>query len=278
MKLAIASGKGGTGKTTLAVALATLIPGCRLLDADVEEPNARLFVKGDEIDQREVTMPIPVVDPAACTACGACVRFCRFNALALAGGKILVFEELCHGCGGCSLVCPTRAIHEKPLPIGALSTIQNDTWSLVEGRLNVGRMSAPLVIRRLLAQANKTGETIIDCPPGTSCNMVTAVRDADYTILVTEATAFGLQDLSLAVNTMRKLKKRFGVIINRADLGDDRVRRYCADESVKIHLEIPFSRDIAQAIANGKTMLDGDPGLSESLSQILAELGMGGIA
>ncbi len=275
MRLAIASGKGGTGKTTLAVALATLLEGCCLLDADVEEPNAQLFVRGTESSRSKVALPVPKIDPGICTACGDCVRFCRFNALALAGQTVLLFDELCHGCGGCAIVCPAGAISEQAHPVGTVTHYRADGYDLIEGRLAVGRTAAPLVIRQLLAQASQTGHTIIDCPPGTSCSMVTAVRDADYTILVSEATAFGLQDLSLAVNTLRKLGRRFGVIINRADLGDERVRRYCEDEAIPLHLEIPFSREVAQAVANGETMLAGAPGLAEQLNTVLADIGSG---
>jgi MinD superfamily P-loop ATPase len=274
MRLAIASGKGGTGKTTLAVALANLLPECWLLDADVEEPNAKLFINCTEQNRQPVMLPVPQVETSLCTACGECVRFCRFNALALVGGKIMVFGELCHGCGGCTIVCPTQAISEHPTHIGDIALFTADGFTLAEGRMNIGRVGAPLVIRRLLSTANNNQHTIIDCPPGTSCNMVTAVRDADFTLLVTEATPFGLQDLTLAVNTLRLLGKKFAVVVNRADLGDDRVRKYCADENIKLLLEIPYSRTIAEAIASGKTMLDGDPELRTSLKKLLADVGI----
>jgi MinD superfamily P-loop ATPase len=273
MKIAIASGKGGTGKTTLSVALAQAVDGpVTLLDCDVEEPNASLFLTLESPDETPVFVPVPVVDSARCTGCGKCAEICQFNALAVAGESVLVFPELCHSCGGCVRICPQNAIREEPLTIGTIRCAQSGTIRLIEGRLDIGRVMAPPVIRQVKKAAAPQSPVFIDCPPGTSCPMITAVKGADFILLVTEPTPFGLNDLTLAVETVRQLKLPFGVIINRSDAGDDRVERYCEEENIRLLLQIPESRRVAESYSRGESILNAVPGLKNRLRDLLEEI------
>jgi MinD superfamily P-loop ATPase len=270
MKIAIASGKGGTGKTTLAVALAQAWDGpVQLLDCDVEAPNASIFLSLENPSEQTVSVPIPVVDSSRCTGCGKCSAVCEFNALAVAGKTVLVFEELCHSCGGCARICPEQAITEQPCAIGKIRSGQFGTIRLTEGRLDIGRAMAPPLIRAVKKSADPELPVLIDCPPGTSCPMITAVKDSNYAILVTEPTPFGLHDLTLAVETMRLLKLPFGVVINRADSGDNRVVEYCKNENIRLLVQIPESRKIAEATSRGETLLSAKPALKGALQEII---------
>ena len=269
MQIAIASGKGGTGKTTLSVALAQAWDGpVQLLDCDVEAPNASIFLTVENATEQTVSVPIPVVDSSRCSSCGKCAEICQFNALAVAGPSVLVFDELCHSCGGCARICPEQAICEQPRKIGTIQTGQIGPIRLTEGRLDIGRAMAPPLIRAVKKSADPALPILIDCPPGTSCPMITAVKDSDYAILVTEPTPFGLNDLELAVETMRLLKIPFGVVINRADSGDNRVVTFCQQEAIPLLLQIPESRKIAEAISSGETLLSADPSLKEALQNL----------
>jgi len=271
LTLAVASGKGGTGKTTLAVALALAAKEVTLLDCDVEEPNVHLFLPGENQRSQLVNVPIPQVDMSLCDACRACVDFCEFNALAVFPGKTLVFPELCHSCGGCKLVCPKQAITETNRRIGDLSFGQFGKVNWVQGRLDVGQTMSPPLIRAVLAHKGN-GLTIIDAPPGTSCPMIAAVGLSDYVLLVTEPTPFGLNDLKLAVETLRQMQKPFGVIINRFDSGDEGVEGYCLVEEIEIWMRIPQSRKIAEIYSVGGTLLDAVPEYKEQFSRILKDL------
>ena len=269
MQIAIASGKGGTGKTTLSVALAQAWDGpVQLLDCDVEAPNASIFLTVENAVEQTVSVPIPVVDSSRCSSRGKCAALCEFNALAITGETVLVFDELCHSCGGCVRICPKQAISEQPRKIGTIQTGQIGTIRLTEGRLDIGRAMAPPLIRAVKKSADPALPFLIDCPPGTSCPMITAVKDSDYAILVTEPTPFGLNDLKLAVETMRLLKIPFGVVINRADSGDERVVTFCQQEAIPLLLQIPESRKITEAMSSGETLLSADPSLKEALQNL----------
>ena len=273
MQIAIASGKGGTGKTTLSVALAQAWNGpVQLLDCDVEEPNASLFLGLENSSELTVSVPIPVVDSSRCTGCGKCAAVCEFNALAVAGKSVLVFEELCHSCGGCARICPAQAITEQPRGIGKIRTGQFGTIRLTEGRLDIGRAMAPPLIRAVKKSADPALPILIDCPPGTSCPMITAVKGSDFAILVTEPTPFGLHELALAVETVRLLGIPFGVIINRSDSGDARVVEYCEKEKIRLLLQIPESRKIAEAYSRGETLLSAEPALKTPLQEIIRSI------
>lgn len=269
MKIAIASGKGGTGKTTVSVALAQAFgePVC-LIDCDVEEPNSAFFLKPETESIQNVTVPVPDIDSQKCIACGACSNLCVFNAIAVAGKSAMVFPELCHSCGGCTRICPENAITEKPLKIGQLKRGITGSIMAIEGKLKIGCAMAPPLIRAAKKAAPDL-PIIIDAPPGTSCPMITAVSGCDFVILVTEPTPFGLNDLKLAVETVQTLELPFGIIINRSDAGDDRVVEYCQREKISILLQIPESRKIAQAYSRGDSILSAEPELKNKFRTLL---------
>jgi MinD superfamily P-loop ATPase len=280
MTVAVASGKGGTGKTTIAVSLALSReePGT-LLDCDVEEPNAHLFLHPSIEEAHPVELLVPEVDTALCTGCGACSRACRFHAIVTLGTEPLVFPELCHACGGCTLACPTHAIREVPFRIGVVERGRAGALAFAQGRLDVGRAMAVPVIRALRSTAQDgAGFTVIDAPPGTSCPVVASVRGTDVVLLVTEPTPFGLNDLVLAVGMVRSLGIPFGVVINRSDIGDAAVRDYCAGERIPVLLEIAEDRRIAEAYSRGVPALSAVPDLAHrfrALAESLAGLASG---
>lgn len=272
MKIAVASGKGGTGKTTVSVALAQAFdnPVC-LIDCDVEEPNSAFFTKPAIESQQDVSVPVPEIDTRKCIACSACSELCVFNAIAVAGTSAMIFPELCHSCGGCIRICPENAITEKPRPIGKLTQGQVEHITTLEGRLKIGCAMAPPLIRAAKKAAPDL-PILIDAPPGTSCPMITAVSGCDFVILVTEPTPFGLNDLKLAVETVHTLGLPFGVIINRADAGDNRVVRYCEEEQIRILLQISESRKIALAYSNGESILSAEPDLKPEFQTLLESI------
>jgi MinD superfamily P-loop ATPase len=258
--LAIASGKGGTGKTTVSVNLARVFgPGVLLLDCDVEEPNDHLFLKGTPRGEEIVTLPVPQVDESLCDGCGECGRFCEYHAIVSFGAAALVFPEMCHGCGGCARVCPQKAIRETGHRIGVIETLESKNVTLIKGRLDVGGALSPPLIRAVKARLRHGAPAILDAPPGTSCPVITAIRGADFVALVTEPTPFGLHDLKLAVDMVRELQIPFGVVVNRVGIGDDRVHVFCRTEGIPILLEIPDDRRIAEAYSRGELIVEALP-------------------
>jgi len=257
MIIAVASGKGGTGKTTVAVNLArTIGTGVQLLDCDVEEPNVHLFLPGRETGSDLVTIPIPEANGILCDSCGECGRFCRYHAIVSFGSTPLVFPELCHGCGGCSLVCHRGALSETGRRIGVVETQVADGITMVEGRLDIGVAMAPPLIRAVKERMKPGTTKILDAPPGTSCPVIATLRGSDFVVLVTEPTPFGLHDLRLAVDMVRELSIPFGVVVNRMGVGDDRVHLFCRDQGIPILLEIPDDRRIAEAYSRGEMVID----------------------
>lgn len=293
MRIAFASGKGGTGKTTLATNFAALLAGrdvaVRLLDADVEEPDCHLFLD-PRIERTEpVEVLIPEVDEAACTGCGTCAEVCAFKAITVIGTTVLVFPELCHSCGACALLCPEHAIREVGRQTGrvehaTVSLKGRRPFELVTGVLTVGEAKPVPTTRATLAAADDPAADVVlvDAPPGTSCPVIEAVRGSDLVVLVTEPTPFGLHDLRLAVEMVRALDHPCVVAVNRADLGDDRVREYCAGEGLAIVLELPDDRHLAEAYARGDLLIDAVDGLEATLAaaweRILAAARTGKVA
>jgi MinD superfamily P-loop ATPase len=259
MIISIASGKGGTGKTTVATNLALSIGKCQLLDCDVEEPNAHIFMDPQITESRSVGLPIPQVDLEKCTYCGKCAEVCQFSAIAVIKKNVLTFPELCHGCGACSLLCPADAITEVDRKIGTLEIGQSDGIRFIHGILKISEAMSPPLIRAVKDAASNRVTTIVDVPPGTSCPVIEAVRGSDFCLLVTEPTPFGLNDLILAVEMLRILKIPFGVAINRSDVGDDKVDDYCKREDIPILMKIPMDRDLAVAYSNGIPLVVAKP-------------------
>jgi MinD superfamily P-loop ATPase len=269
MILAVASGKGGTGKTTVSVNLARALGSeVALLDCDVEEPNAHLFLAGDLRSKENVTIPIPQVDESLCDGCGECSRFCEYHAIVSFGTPPLLFPEMCHGCGGCAKVCPQKAICEVEKRIGIIETVRAGNITLIQGRLDVGVATAPPLIHAVKARLQNGMPAILDAPPGTSCPVVATLRGSDLVLLVTEPTPFGLYDLRLAVDMVRAIGIPIGVVVNRVGIGDERVHAFCKEENVPVLLEIPDDRRIAEAYSRGRLIVEALPeyrGLFESL-------------
>ena len=273
MIIAVASGKGGTGKTTVATNLAKSIgEGVQLIDCDVEEPNSHLFLNPQIEKTEKVYVPRPNVDLDKCTYCGECAKICRFSAIVVVKEHVLVFPELCHGCGGCTLVCPEEAISEIPKPIGRVEQGKSDSLGFIHGRLEVGEAMSPPLIKAARGLAKENTVVIIDSPPGTSCPVIASIKGSDFCILVTEPTPFGLNDLELAVEVVFELGIPAGVVINRSDIGDLAVKEFCEQRGIPILMEIPEDRQIAEAYSSGVMMIDIIPAYRDKFRELYATI------
>ena len=251
MIIAVASGKGGTGKTSVAVNMALSIEDVQLLDCDVEEPNAHLLLHPEISRTEPVYTLIPVVDEELCDYCGKCGDFCQYNAIFVGSEKVLVFQELCHSCGGCTIVCPRKAIREEKHRIGTVKYGSTSDLEIVYGELNVGEPMAVPLIREVKNKIQNGKTVILDSPPGTSCPVIETVKGSDFCILVTEPTPFGLHDLKITVQVLKDMGIPYGVVVNRAGLGDKEVYEYCKENGIPILLEIPYLRGIAELYSRG---------------------------
>ncbi len=273
MTISVASGKGGTGKTTVATNLALALTRAgrktTYIDCDVEEPNGHVYLKPAIKEKTAITVPVPRARLADCDYCGRCSEVCEFHALAVIRDKgVMVFPELCHSCGACYHICPRRAIDEIPREIGHVVTGSQEELQFIEGRLNVGEIQAPPLIKATKAFADRSGLLIVDAPPGTTCPAIEAVADSDFALLVTEPTPFGLHDLQLAVGMLRQMNIPHGVVINRDGIGTPAVDDYCRDENIDILLRIPYRRDIAEICSRGEMIIDKDPDYSNDLHRL----------
>lgn len=273
MIITIASGKGGTGKTTIATNLALSIENnVQLLDCDVEEPNAHIFIKPKIIKKKSVVVPVPQIDEDKCTRCGKCAEVCAYNAIAVLSKKVLVFPELCHSCGSCQYFCPTNAITEVDRQIGILEIGIKDNLDFIHGKLKIGEVIATPVIKEVKSQINASKTVIIDAPPGTTCPVIESLKGSDFCILVTEPTPFGLNDLILAVEVLQKMKISFGVVINRSDLGNKKTEKYCQKENIPILMKIPFKKEIALAYSQGIPIINKFPEYKDQFKSLIYKI------
>ena len=290
MIISIASGKGGTGKTTVATNLScSLDIPVKILDCDVEEPNSHLFLNPTITGKENVIAPIPEIDDTRCTYCKRCMDICRFGAIAVVGKKVITFPELCHSCGGCTAICPENAVMEKDRILGIVETGfidpgfvkpgftgkgtgNENTIQFAHGLMDIGQVMAPPIIRQVRTHAASEGLTIIDAPPGTSCPVIAAMKGVDFVLLVTEPTPFGLHDLTLAVETVKILNIPHGLVINRAGMGNDGVKTYARKEGIPILMEIPFDREIATAYSKGELIISCLPEYKEKFSNLYDQI------
>jgi len=274
LKISIASGKGGTGKTLVATGLALALQDreqVQFLDCDVEEPNAHIFLKPVFSRREEVTIPVPVIKDN-CTHCGTCADVCAYHAIAVFGEHTLPFPELCHGCGACTYLCPVQAIEEEGRPCGNIEWGASGGIDFIRGTLNIGEAMAPPVIRRVKAQADPARTVIIDAPPGTSCPVIETVKDTDFCVLVTEPTLFGLNDLKLAVETIRELSIPSGVVLNRAGSYEQGVLSYCRNEGIPVLLSIPLDIEIARLYSRGTNFVATRPEWGDRFRDMFLEI------
>jgi MinD superfamily P-loop ATPase len=276
-RIAIASGKGGTGKTTIATnlckAAAEQGAAVEYIDCDVEEPNGHIFLKPRIESKKDVTVSVPQVDKDKCSGCGKCGQVCQYGAIVHLGGKnVLTFENLCHSCGGCWLLCPEQAIRQQQIKIGQVEFGNVGRVGFAQGILSIGSVRSVSLIRHLKQAVDSQGLVIFDVPPGTSCPVVESLKGADYVLLVTEPTPFGLHDLKCAVELVRKMDLDFGVVINRDGCGDDKVQKYCESEGIEILMRIKDDRRIAQAYSAGEIIVEVLPEYKEAFAHFYESL------
>ncbi|WP_409227242.1 ATP-binding protein [Gudongella sp. SC589] len=251
MKIAVLSGKGGTGKTFVSTNLARVIESSIYLDCDVEEPNGHLFLRGPVLETDPVALPIPVVDDKLCDGCKKCVDFCQFNALAYTGQRVIVFDKICHSCGGCEIICPQNAIKEIPREIGKIEKRSYEDTTLYTGMLNTGEESGTSIIGDLLKKVSEEDSVVIDCPPGSSCVVMDSIKDADYCVLVAEPSIFGAHNLKMVHQLVKLFEKPLGIVLNKT-LGDENPSEdYCRENGLDILLRIPWSDELGRYNAEG---------------------------
>jgi len=273
MIISVASGKGGTGKTTIATSLAALLGSrAQLLDCDVEEPNCHILMKPTLQTFESIGVPVPIVDRDACTLCGKCGEVCRFSAIVVIGDQILTFPEMCHGCGGCMVLCPEKAIGEGSRELGVRETGFAGPVEFVHGRLRIGEAMSPPLIRAVKEKINPEKIAILDAPPGASCPVINTVTGSDFIILVTEPTPFGLHDLQIAVEAISPLTIPLGVILNRSDVGDTEVEKFCAAKGIPLLAKIPHNRRIAEGYAQGNLLVTSAPEYIRLLLQVFKQV------
>jgi MinD superfamily P-loop ATPase len=275
MIVAVASGKGGTGKTTVATSLASVLGDrAQILDCDVEEPNCHILLKPTILTTDTVNLPVPSVDLEKCSVCGKCGEVCQFSAIVPIGKTVIAFPELCHGCGACSMLCPEEAIHEVPRNLGVVEAGMAGPVEFVQGRIRIGEAMAPPLIRAVKARIRNNKFAILDAPPGASCPVITTVKGPDFAIMVTEPTPFGLNDLEIAVEAIKDLGISIGVVINRSDIGDSAVRDFCRNRGLPLLMEIPHHRRIAEGYAKGALLIESMPEYADKFKKLTDDISM----
>jgi MinD superfamily P-loop ATPase len=274
MIISVASGKGGTGKTTIAVNLALSLPKgtVQLIDCDVEEPNSHLFLSPFIHQVSSMGIPVPRIAEPKCTYCGKCAKVCEYHAIAVIMKNVLVFDELCHGCGACSYLCPEKAIFEVERELGIVQEGNANGISFANGVLNVGEPMASPLIRKVKETIQKDETVILDAPPGTACPVIETVKGSDFCLLVTEPTPFGLNDLELAVGMLEKLGIPMGVLINKADIGDRKVWDYCRSKEIPVLMEIPMDREIAESYSKGIPIVAQNPSYIQKFQELFEKV------
>lgn len=274
MRIAVLSGKGGTGKTLVSVNLAAAAPKSIYIDCDVEEPNGHLFFKPEDITEDEIVVKIPIVDEQLCNGCRACVDFCKFNALAYIKGKLKTFDEVCHSCGGCVLFCPVKALSEKDKVIGKVQKGVSDDVTVNTGILNTGEASGIPIIKKLLNDDKRKKEdlTFIDCPPGSACIVMESIKNADYCILVAEPTLFGVHNLNMVYELVRLSNKPYAVVLNKCLEGVNPAENFCIEKGIEILGRIPFDSELGTLNSNSKIAVRENERYKEMFSAILQKL------
>ena len=273
MKIAVLSGKGGTGKTTVSASLAATLPSCQYIDCDVEEPNGGIFLKPELTKSSPVKVPVPNVDMSKCNACGYCAKACQFNAIAVVKGKVLLFPEICHHCGACVIACPNDAIKEVERVIGVVEANEDDTF--LQGRLNVGEPVSIPILRELKKRIKEDATVIIDCSPGASCTVVQSIEGCDYCVLVTEPTPFGLHDLKITFELVKKMGLTFGVVLNKASDSSRLIHEFCEKQGIELLMEIPFSQEIAQSYSRGILPVQNNNSWKEKFEKLYKKIERG---
>ena len=273
LKIAVLSGKGGTGKTLVSVNLAYTAKKALYLDCDVEEPNGHLFFKPDNLTKEDVSVKIPYVNDYLCNGCKKCVDFCKFNALAYINNKVKVFSEVCHSCGGCMEICPESAISEINKSIGKIEKGNLEDVTVVSGILNTGEASGVPIIKAMIDDKNINEQvTIVDCPPGSACIVMESIKDADYCLLVAEPTLFGSHNLKMVYDLVRLFKKPFGVVLNKAQDGFNPSKEFCENNKIKILSEIPFDAELGKLNSDGKIVSKENRRYHDLFAKLLTDI------
>lgn len=272
MRIAVLSGKGGTGKTFVSVNLACAAEKAVYVDCDVEEPNGHLFLKPEITAKTPVTVMVPEVDMEKCTGCRKCVDFCKYNALALIKDKMLIFYEVCHSCGGCTILCPAKAIIEKERAIGIIEEGQSDNVTVLTGCLNTGEVSGVPIIKGLMNKLTQDDDIVIDCPPGSACIVMESIREADYCVLVAEPTLFGVHNLSMVYDLVRLFNKPFGVVLNKCLPEENPSEQFCVEHQVKILAKIPYDEELGRINSQGYVAERENKQYQELFERLLQDL------
>lgn len=272
MRIAVLSGKGGTGKTFVSVNLSCAAGQATYVDCDVEEPNGHLFLKPEQIEKTPVTVPVPIVDEQKCTGCRTCVDFCNYNAIAFIKEKPLIFYEICHSCGGCSLLCPQKAIREEQREIGMIEKGKSGQVTALTGKLNIGEITGVPIIKGLIKNFPEKGTTVIDCPPGSGCMVMESIEKADYCVLVAEPTLFGAHNLAMVYDLVKLFHKPFGVVLNKVMPGENPSEQFCKEHNINILAKILYDDELGNLNSKGLIAVHENKAYQEIFHNLLKDI------